>query len=133
MKKASQILLLVGAILSFVLAGLYFVDGVVFIVAGAMGGNHIPELLAKFGIDLSQYGITEEQLAAATLAIGICFGVFWILMAAFAIANGAIALIGRKKQTKVLYILNAIFGTLSGTIVNGVGGVMGMFTLPKEE
>ncbi len=133
MKKASQILLLVGAILSFVLACLYFVYGVVFIVAGALGGSHISELLAKLGVDLSQYGITEEQLAAAALAIGICAGVFCIVWAALAIANGAIALLGKKKQTKVFYILNAVFGTISGAIVNGVGGVFGMFTLPKNE
>ena len=133
MKKASQILLLVGAIVSFVLAGVYFVYAVLFIVAGAVGGDYIPQLLAKLGIDLTEYGFTGEDVAKAALAIGIVAGVFFILYAAFAVANGAIALIGKKKQTKTLYILNAIFGTLSGTIVNGVGGVMGMFTLPKEQ
>ena len=133
MKKASQILLLVGAIVSFALAVLYFVYAIVFIVAGALGGTHMAEILAKFHIDLSQYGVTEEELATAALVIGIVVGVFFVIWAAFAVANGIIALLGRKKQNKALYIMNAIFGTLSGTIVNGVGGVLGMFTLPKNE
>ena len=60
-------------------------------------------------------------------------GVFWILWSGVAIANGVVALLGRKKQTKVFYILNIVFGLLSGVEVNGVGGVFGLFTLPKKE
>ena len=133
MKKASQILLLVGGIYSFVCAWSYFFCGLSFILAGALGGPELVKLLNELGIDFSQYGLTAEQIAEIAVAAGIAAGVCVMLWSGVAVASGVVALLGRKKQNKTFYILNAVFGTLSGAIVNGVGGVMGMFTLPKEE
>ena len=137
MKKASQILLLVGAILSFVWAGYYFFYGVGLIVAGALGSAYgaekLVEYLQKIGIDLSQYGIDLGTITIAMMVGIIVAGVFVMLWSGVAIASGVFGLLGRKKQTKTLYICNAVFSTLAGVIVNGVGGVMGMFTLPKRE
>ena len=133
MKKASQILLLVGGIYSFFVAWSYLICGVGFIVAGAIGGSKLVELLQEYGVDFSAIGLTAEQVAEIATAAGVALGVVMILWCIFAIANGVIALLGRKKQNKTFYLLNAIFGTLSLVFVNGVGGVMGMFTLPKEE
>ena len=128
MKKASQILLLVGGILAFVVAWSYFFCGLSCILAGALGTSKLFEFLAEQGFDLAQY-VPEEAVAACAITMGV----FWILWSGVAIANGVVALLGRKKQTKVFYILNIVFGLLSGVEVNGVGGVFGLFTLPKKE
>ena len=133
MKKASQILLLVGGIYSFLCAWCFLLCGVGGIVAGAVGGPELVEYLKSVNFDFAKFGLTPDQVAEVATAAGIAFGVFMFLFCGFAIANGVIALLGRKKQSKTFYILNAVFGTLSCTIINGVGGVMGMFTLPKEE
>ena len=109
MKKASQILLLVGMILSFVWAASYFCAGVAFVVGGAVGGTNLPKILAYFGIDLSEYGLTPEQLQAFTYAFMFTMGGFFILWSGFAIANGVIAYLGRQKQNKTFYIINIIF------------------------
>ena len=133
MKKASQILLLVGGIYSFVVAWSYLMVGIGCIVAAAVGGQEFVEYLEKAGVDFSQIGLTAQDVSTIITAGGVALGVVFILWCIFAVANAVIALLGRKKENKTFYILNAVFGTLSGVIVNGVGGVMGMFTLPKEE
>ena len=133
MKKASQILLLVGGIYSFVVAWSYLMLGIGCIVAAAVGGPEFVNYLQEVGVDFSQIGLTAEQVSTIVTAGGVACGVVFILWCIFAVANGVIALLGRKKENKTFYLLNAIFGTLSGVIVNGVGGVMGMFTLPKRE
>ena len=137
MKKASQILLLVGAILSFVMAGYYFFYGVGIIVAGALGATYGTDklfaYLQKLGIDLAAYGLDPQTVSIAVMVAIIVAGVFVMLWSGVAIASGVLGLLARKKQSKALYIANAVFSTLAGVIVNGVGGVMGMFTLPKRE
>ena len=128
MKKASQILLLVGAILSFVLAGCWFLYGLAFVLSGALGTEKLYEYIATLGIDLNEY--VPAEIAATVIIVS---GVMLMLWTGVAIASGVVGLLGRKKQNKVFYILNIVFGLLSGAEVNAVGGVFGLFTLPKRE
>lgn len=133
MKKASQILLLVGMILSFVLACVYLLCGVAFIICGLpFMQPYIEEAIKAGKIDTSFVG-TVEECAAYIRYVFISTGAAFMVFVPLAIANGVIASIGRKKQTKVFYIMNIVFGILSGTEVNAVGGVFGLFTLPKRE
>ena len=107
------------------------------IVAGALGATYGTDklfaYLQKLGIDLAAYGLDPQTVSIAVMVAIIVAGVFVMLWSGVAIASGVLGLLARKKQSKALYIANAVFSTLAGVIVNGVGGVMGMFTLPKEE
>lgn len=133
MKKASQILLLIGMILSFVLAAIYLFAGIAFIIVGLpFMQPYYVEALEAGKIDTSFVG-TPEECALYIRIVFLVIGGIFIPWTAMAIANGVIAALGRKKQTKVFYILNIVFGLLSGAEVNAVGGVFGLFTLPKRE
>ena len=53
-------------------------------------------------------------------------------MAFFALINAFIAIMGKSKKTKVLYILNIVFGIISGVCVNAIGAIFGLVALARE-
>jgi hypothetical protein len=39
---------------------------------------------------------------------------------------------GKSKKTKGLYILNIVFGAISGVYVNAIGAIFGLVALARE-
>ena len=59
--------------------------------------------------------------------------IVFLVLAIFCIANAIIAFVGRAKETKGLFIMNIVFGALSGVVVNLVGGILGVIYTSKKE
>lgn len=135
LKKASNILFTISEIYSFVLAGLFIVLSVLFIVVGAGAFN---ELIRK-GLEegsIHTDWFNAEDIDAALLAIQITFavtGALFVLIGIFAIVNGIIIHKTRKGQSRGLYILNIVFGVLSSTYINIIAAIFGLITFNKVE
>jgi hypothetical protein len=132
MKKASNYILLAGIIYSFVvvvtlcvLAGIFLSfnnpDGKQAIIQGIQDGT----------FHTSFTGSTEEQ-AEQVIILFVALAIIFFVMAFFALINAFIAIMGKSKKTKGLYILNIVFGAISGVYVNAIGAIFGLVALARE-
>lgn len=124
MKKASDILLLIGFI--FGIVGAVFTL-VLVIVLFAMGNSQevIIQGLKEGTIHTSYVGTVEEQAAVVCalfrgLAIGALIGFF------IEVALCVVAAITRKKQTSGFYIGTLVLSVLCGSILIIVGAILGL-------
>ena len=117
MKNASRVLFLVGGIISCVAVFIYFITAAVYL-------NYEPS-----NITFEGPGVDPEVMKA--IAQGI--GVFFLIIGIFSIANIILAFIARNKESKVLFVLNIIFGFLSCCIVNSVGGILALIASNRVE
>ena len=144
MRKASQIVLLVGGILCIVSAIALFVYA---ILAAAVGGvavmvlnGTIPpadipawvnEFIARFTAYFPEINTWEALASFAFTLAGLC-----LLFAIIGIPAAVLSFIARNKEKSGLYIACIVLGILSGTLVTAVGGVFGLIAnsqQPKEE
>jgi len=132
MKRAANILLLVGAIIAIVSTVLYLIAGIVFLVLGAIDKATMIQWIQDGTVHTGVNGSAEEQ-AIAVKAVFLVVGVVFLVLTAFSLADSIIAFKGRNAQTKTLYILNIVFGALSGVVVNLVGGILGVVAVCQEE
>lgn len=134
MKKASQIILLIGGIAAIVAAvGMFIyaifsaiIGGVaIMVLNGTFAAEDIPawanEIIAKFQ-ELYPNINGWEALAAFAMTLAILFFVFAILCIPAAI----LSFIARGKEKKGLYIACIILGIVSCTLIPAVGGVFGL-------
>ena len=126
MKKAANILFLVGAILSIATAVSGILSGVAFIVLGS-----IPEIKQAIidGINNGTIQTTEANAEAAAAVFQYTFiasGISVLFCSLFAIPNCFFAFKGRNSNNHVMFILNIVFGVISGVIVNVVGAVFAL-------
>lgn len=134
MKKATNILFLVGGIVSAVMIFVYLLVGVIYILgASPVFCDMVTEMLENGQLHTSLEGVPVEEivsyLQATFLVIGVCF----MVLACFAAVNCVMSFIARKKQSKAVCVLNIVFGVLSSVIVNIVGGVFGIILASRQE
>ncbi len=126
MKKASNILLLVGGILQIVCALTFLILGIVFIaMASPASADLIREGLESGTIHSDIQGSTEEIIQALQIvftALAVVFFVFTL----FGVIGTIVTFSAKKKQTKGSFIAAIIFGVLSGPVVPAVGGIFGL-------
>lgn len=128
MKKAANILFLIGMILSILSAIGCLITGIICLVA-----TGIPDLQEQLIQILEKYDVPQAQIIAewakrslVASAIGLFFST------GFAIANSIISWKGRDGKTPI-YILNIVFGVLSGIIVNVVGAILALIADNKND
>ena len=130
MKKASDIVLLVGSILGFVAAGGLFIAAVVFIILSTPAFTDF----IREGI---QNGSITTDASDIEIAIGIVVAtfitcaVFFIIVGVLSIVSSIIALKARKEGRKGLYIACLVLGILSNEVVL-VGSIFGLISNKKE-
>lgn len=133
MKRARDILLLIGMVLSIVTGASLLLCGIACIVCGANPAlrdvlieafNNIP--------DGSRGSITGEQFAAIIQGCMIGSGVAYLVATGFFAANAVFSAKARLNGTKGLYILCIVFGALASTVTL-VGGIFGLIVEGKEE
>ena len=130
MKKASNIVLLVGSILGFVAAGGLFIAAVVFIILSTPAFTDF----IREGI---QNGSITTDASDIEIAIGIVVAtfitcaVFFIIVGVLSIVSSIIALKARKEGRKGLYIACLVLGILSNEVVL-VGSIFGLISNKKE-
>ena len=131
MFKASQVLLLVGAIISFVVLPLFLIVGIIYLACSSPDlTKGIIEGINNGSITTNYNGTPEEQAAFIQLVFSIIGSIFLVL-AFLNLANAIVSLAARNKQTKVSYIISIIFGFVSGIELNLVGGILGLVSLQR--
>ena len=118
MKKASNILYLVGSILCFVAAGSFLIVGLVFTILGG---------LQIFNQDTTA---TPEQIEAANLTF-LLVGAISLVMIFPTIVGGVVGFRARRyaypgNRQKGLHITAIVFGAISGEYILIAGAVLGV-------
>ena len=126
MRKTANTLILVGAILSIALAVSFLISAIVFFVISS--DAVIEEILKE-----ATYDVSEEEAKIILKTTFITLGVVFAFVSTFDVINAIIAFVSRKKESKAAYILNIVFGLLSGVEVNAAGGVVGTIYITKKE
>ena len=126
LKKAANILFLVGAIFAIVWAVGYLVGG---IVTAVLGGSQVFKDAFIEAAQKADPEATAETIEAAYALVQstlISSAVFCFICFAFCIPSAIFSFKARNSDKKAFFILNIIFGVLSWTIVNVVGAVFGL-------
>ena len=128
MRKVSNILLLVGGICAIVCAVSLLVTAIVFFVGGSsVLSNFLTPILEKEGVN------DPEKVTLIIQLCSIFMGIFFLLMAIFAVPSAIVSFAAQKKPTKGLLIANIILGYLSGSSYNMAGGIVGLIANAREE
>ena len=133
LKKASDILFTISEIYTYICAGLFFLFAIFHIVVGCGVFNDLIRKGLEEGSIHSDW-FNASDIDGALLAIQITFiacGVVLAIMGILAIINGVIIHKTKKGQSRGLYILNIVFGYLSGCYLNIVAAIFGLITFNK--
>lgn len=133
MKKASKILFLVGGILGIIIAVSCFFDGIVALVVSKQ--SYIDYLITFIKQYIAEAGVDEEHINELAKLFQIYLkvsGVSLFFMAAFAAVSSIVSFKARNNDSKKLFILNIVFGVISGVEVNLVGGILALIALKKQ-
>ena len=132
MKKASDICLIIGGVLAILNAIGFIAAGIVmFVFSGPAFKQMIIDGLNNHTIKSDIPG-TPEEIATAIQIIFLTLGCVFLPLAAFAILSAVFSFLGVSKRTNVFYVLNIVFGVIGASIVNTVGGVIGLL-VPEGE
>lgn len=126
LKKAANILFLVGAIFAIVWAVGYLVGG---IVTAVISGSQVFKDTFVETAHKADPEATAETIEAAYLVVQyalVSSSVFCFVCFAFCIPSAIFSFKARNSDNKVFFILNIVFGILSWTIVNVVGAVFAL-------
>jgi len=131
MKRTSRIFLRVGAIVSLVLAGIFLLCGVTFLI-----------LSLPFFVDVIRDGISSGEISSnvspdAAIALWLSFSistcVIFLILAIFGVVNGILGFKCLKSPNKKLLVTTIVFGFLSGTELTSVGAILGIINLNREK
>ena len=132
MRKASEIILLVGAIVSIVAAVVYATIGGVFAALGALPTEEVVKAIQD-GTWRTDVPGTVEQQAEAIKLIFTGLGVMFLVFGVLCVPNAVFGFMARTRKTQALYVCNIVFGVLSGTEITLVGGIFGLIANGQEE
>ncbi len=137
MKKASNILFLIGGIVAILMVILWLVLSIVFFVYGGTaaliaageGSNLDPNLVDALQLWMRQNGYVKNYIyqyeAASAACIG--YGVTLLFMSLFAVPAAILCFICRKKEPSLgLLITTGVFNLLGGAAVGLAGAVVGI-------
>ena len=123
MKKASQILYIVSAILGIIVVGTLVATG----AAVLKNGHLLDDLIKQAGYDPAS--IPAEQFAMIVTTVAVVF----FVSAAFPLISTILAVAGIfKKAGKGLHIANIVFGALGGTYVVILAAIFGLIAKDKK-
>jgi len=128
MKRASKVLLTVGAIYSLVISIVFVLCMITFIVLSL---PFFADVIRQ-GIESGEITTNMESVDAAIIfvqAMYITSAVVFGILAIFGFINSSFAFKGAKEQSRKLLILNIVFGFLSCVEINAVGGILGLVAL----
>ena len=132
MRKASDIVLLVSAIVGFVAAASLLITAVMFTIFSLpFFSNYIREGIEQGTIntDFDNVDAAVIFVTSTFIACAVCFYFITILM----VIASALSLKARKEGTKTLYITAIVFGAISGLEGAVVGGIFGLFGSKNEK
>lgn len=128
MRKASEILLIIGAILSFVGA---FFSAIASIPLFFFASNEAKEMIVQ-GINdgtihVSGFDGSAEQLASIVQGIFLAIAIVALVCVIPMIVAGILALLAKKKQTTGLYVSSLVIGIIfGGNVILLIGSIFGL-------
>ena len=132
MRKASDIVLLVGGILEILATLTFMALALVFmILSSPASAEIIKEGLQNGTITTSFAGSVDEQVAVIQLAFK-AMGVVFVVLTVFSLIGCVVSFLAKAKKTNPLYVLAIIFGALS-IEVPLVGGIFGLIANKRGE
>ena len=132
MSKLSKTFLLIGAILSLIVAVTMVICGIVFLAFSAPAvKEYIIELLEQAEIHTDIPGTPAEQ-AASIQTIFMSIGIVFMIWAVVCVISAVVAFVGRNKQTNGLLVANIVLGLFSGEF-NTAGGILGLIANARIE
>jgi hypothetical protein len=129
LKKISNILLLVGGIISVVSSAILITSAIVFIFLGC--NAPFKEVIIQ-GIENGTITVTAPEgtsiIEQAELVqhIFIVLAVVLLVITIFVSISAVFSFLGAKKNTSTICIFNIVFGVLSDNIISLAGGVLGL-------
>lgn len=127
MKKASDILLLIGAILLFISAGMMLLTCVASFIFSSIGFRQLLIDGIENGTIQSDFSGTSEEIAIQIQGLFTVFAFVSIASIIPLIVSGIFSLVARNKKTTGFYItcliLSIIFG---GNIFSLIGSILGL-------
>ena len=126
MKRAANILFLVGAILSIVMGVSMLIAAVTCIVLGSVPAfrDALVDLIQRYTPEQAAADI-EAGLQIAQITMIAC-GVVYLIVAAFAVPSAYFAFKARNSDNRTYFILNIVFGVLACVEVNVVGAIFAL-------
>ena len=126
MKKAANILFLVGFILSIVMGVSMLIAAITCIVLGSVPAfkDALLDLIQRYAPEQAAADI-EAALQIAQITMVSC-GVVYLIVAAFAVPSALFAFKARNSDNRTYFILNIVFGVLACVEVNVVGAIFAL-------
>ena len=124
MKKAANILFLIGGIVAIVWAILYLISGIIFLAVGASEATVI-QLINEGQVQLPAR-VTAEEFAKLFCATMTGIGAGSLVCLACSVASSILSFKGRNSSSKAVFILNIVFGVLAFTLVPVVAAIFGL-------
>ena len=133
MKKASSILLKVGAILAFVAAGCLFIAAMVYLTMTILlSAGLLNEAIKNGSIKVDNASSIDAAVIVLT-ATFITMTIVFLVIAAFSLVSGILSLKARKSGTRKAHIVSIVFAVLSENYVSLAGSILGIIVNKKEE
>lgn len=132
MKKASKILFQIGGILSLVNIFNFLSGAVALIVCAVLlTPGHFEELINN---GMLSVGTLTDPVLLSTLVVTVCIimAVAYFITAICCVLNAVFSFKARKEEDKKLYVLNIVFGALSGNPLNIVGAILSIISQKEE-
>ena len=137
MKQASKVLLLISGILSIIMAIVWIVVAIIdFVKAGTVEAIYlmynggavvtVPDWYREYANAHAAAYSDFKAFSDAYAASFVTSGVIFLLMGILCIPGAIIAFISKNRENKGLFICDIIFGVLGGTVLNLVGGILGL-------
>ena len=132
MKRASNIVLLVGQIFGIVMSVVCFLTAIACFVCCSIPEVHqaLVELFENNGVDFG--GMDAEALVIFLQSMIVTSGIMMLLLGVVCIVDAIVAANTIKEPTKGRLIACIILGVFS-TDITIVGGILGLIALGKEE
>lgn len=132
LKKAAQIVMLVGSILGiFIVSGLIIAGIVMFVIGG--NAEVIRQMIADGTIDTKGIEGTPEQIAQAVALIFVALGVFMFVFAVPALIASILGFVNMKVTRKGGLIATIVLSVLGLNTVLLVGSILGVVCIGREQ
>ncbi len=132
LRIASNICILIGLIVSIIVAACCFISAIPFIIFGTPACTDIIRQGVEEGIIHTGADLPVEETVAVVQGVFLGIGITEIVAAIFATLNAVFSGIAHKQTSKTNYILNIVFGILSCVVINMIGAVLGLIVLTKK-
>ena len=125
MRKAGNVVLIIGGVLALIGIIFTILVGVMFINIGNPDyANQVREAIQQAYPSYTAEQVNQVMTQLTSMSAGM--GIFMIVLAVFELIGAVLAFITAKIQNKVMYVLCLVLGILTGNLFFLIGGILGL-------